>query len=57
LSRRLSFGRLARQEGILKRFSGRPIRHASFFDVLCFDVIVPGVLRVPIEVIVMNGDL
>jgi len=28
-----------------------------FYDALCFDVIVPGVLRVPIGVVVMNGDL
>jgi len=39
------------------RFSDRPLQHASFFATLCFDVIVPGVLRVPIKVIVMNGDL
>jgi len=51
------FGRLAHQEGILMHFSGRPIRHASFFDTLCFDVIVPCVLRLPTELIVMNGDL
>jgi len=41
----------------VKRFSDRPLPHASFADASCFDVIVPGVLRVPIDVIVMNGDL
>ena len=40
-----------------ERHSGRPLRHASFYDASCLNVIVPGVLRVPIDVIVMNGDL
>lgn len=53
----LSFWHIVRHEGNLRRFTGRPPRHASFFDALCFDVSVPGVLRVPVEVIIMNGDL
>jgi hypothetical protein len=41
----------------LRRFSDRPLRHASFYDALCLDVVVPGVLRVPIEVIVIYFGL
>jgi hypothetical protein len=48
------FGRHAGWEGILRRFSDRPLLHAFFCDALCFDVIVSGVLRVPREVIVIH---
>jgi hypothetical protein len=50
-------GRLACPKGILRRFSDRPLRHAFFFDALCFDVIVPGLLMVPMEVIGIHFGL
>ncbi|MBN2568150.1 MAG: hypothetical protein JXB42_01840 [Deltaproteobacteria bacterium] len=52
-----SFGLIARHEGIWRRFSGKPLRRSSFLDASCLDVMIPGVLRVPIEVIVTNEDL
>ena len=47
----------ARRGGNLNRVLSRHHRHASFHEASCLDVIVPGVLRIPVEVIAMNVDL
>ena len=47
----------ARRGGNLNRVLSRHHRHASFHEASCLDVIVPGVLRVPVGMIVMGGDL
>ena len=41
----------------MNRVLSRHHRHASFHEASCLDVIVPGVLRIPVEVIAMNVDL
>jgi len=48
--------RVACRKGILWRISGSPIRHA-FFYTSCLDVIVTGILRIPIEEIVIHFGL
>jgi hypothetical protein len=50
-------GRLACPRGILRRFSDPPLWLAAFCDASCLDVIIPGVLRVPVEVIVIHSGL
>jgi hypothetical protein len=50
-------GRLACPRGILRSFSDPPLWLAAFCDASCLDVIIPGVLRVPVEVIVIHSGL
>jgi hypothetical protein len=50
-------GRLACPRGILRRFSDPPLWLAAFCDASCLYVIIPGVLRVPVEVIVIHSGL
>jgi len=47
-------GRLARQVDNLKSVSVGSLWYAFFYKVLCFDIIFPGVLGIPIEMIVIS---
>jgi hypothetical protein len=51
------FDRSSRRDGRLWHHSDGPLLLASFHDALCLDIVVPGVFRVPIDVIVIDGDL
>ena len=65
LSNRLSFWATCPSERHFEALFGQtsPVRlfldspTLRLYDALCLNVIVPGVLRIPIDVVVMNGDL
>ena len=42
---------------MVRRFSGRPFPHASFYDVSCLDVLIPGVLRVAVDHVSVRWDV
>ena len=65
LSNRLSFWTTCSSERHFEAFFGQTSPARLFldsptlrlYDALCLNVIVPGVLSIPIDVVVMNGDL
>ena len=60
--------RFSRSEGPFGHHSGKPLLHTSnhlrrtsefsnWIEALCLDIVIPGILRVPIKMIVIDGEL